>query len=201
MITPPAARSQLVNRGELVRYPAAAGNGGTSFIEAPGPVITGYTEGLSGAKLRGMGNFRGFTAQFGAITSAGDNDTFNYRIYGVRRVFEATRAILGEDLVYVGGGVATLGTGAFIGGAVAATTGRMADTLTWTASGDATTPRGPMTAMETAVGSGGSRVFNPANNDVPAELIVPDFWWPELAIFFDSDTGSPLGMFALISFF
>jgi len=48
----------------------------------------------------------------------------------------------------------------------------MADTIVWTPSTTATTPKGPMSVLETAMNEGVAAAYSPAN-DTPAHLVLP----------------------------
>lgn len=184
------------NIDRFTKYPSEAGSDGTSFA-----LSGGYIADSSGLTLYKLQTARGVRITFGAQSSAGDNDTFNYRIWGVGASHGPKGNNTGGQLSFLGSGVATLGAGTFLGGVAASATGRMADTLTWIPSSTATSPKGPMTDLEASMASGGSRAYSPANDTEPAELIIPDCWYPSIHIEFDSDVGAPLGMFALIERF
>lgn len=129
-----------------------------------------------------------------------DNDAYNYRIWLVRSTYAADgKTQTGLEYEFFGSGTATMSTAAFIGGGGALGTGRIADTLTFTLATDATTPKGPATVLNTALGAASPAAYSPADN-TPACLVIPHLGWPEgIIIEFDMTTGDPTGAFALIA--
>lgn len=140
--------------------------------------------------------FRGCKIIFGATISTGDNDAFNYRIWCVERVLLSSASL---HYSFMGSGTATLGASEYIAGVAAGTTGRVCDTVTWTTGTTDTTPDGILSDYESAVASGGARSYSAANDTEPAVLIIPDIPGEAIVIEFDSTTGDPLGIFALIA--
>lgn len=115
--------------------------------------------------------------QFIFFGAGANNTTFDYRLWAVFRLADATGTNDPNVLVqYAGGGTATLCqiAGATLGTAVL--TGEVfADTLTWAASSASTAPKGPTTDAETAFSEGVSGVFSPtsATSEGVAQLFVP----------------------------
>lgn len=125
--------------------------------------------------------FRGLRLQF--FGTGSDNTTFDYRVWIVRkglnsRPYHTPGAAPGYgdwSLEYFGGGTATLSTavGAAASNVPVLSSERIADTLTWTVSTTATTPKGPGASIEASNGLGTSWVYSPADN-TPAWLSIPD---------------------------
>lgn len=107
---------------------------------------------------------------FGTINNA----TCDVHIWGV--VFGGRAGKLETDMrmEYLGKAAIVIGNTAGAGGtdAPVSSSELMADTITWTPSTTATTPKGPMSVLETAMNEGVSAAYSPAN-DTPAHLVIP----------------------------
>lgn len=127
----------------------------------------------------------------GDRVAGANNRNFTARIWGVHRLYK-TENDLGDEylLFYVGLVAATLGNIAPVTGGLALTgSERMADTLTFTAATDATTPKGPFTIFETGLAEGVNETYSPAD-DTPAYLLLPSLGRATgIYIDFDNDAG------------
>lgn len=189
-----------IPRYGFFRYPnnATGLSAQTSFSLAAG---FGALAGTPTLEVIPVAPGQGFTLLFGG--AGADNDTIDYRIYLAERTFgkgvpAPTEGVTGRYLGYYGGGTATLSTGLTMGGSSPSPALRIADTLTFTLGTESTTPDGIGTAIDTAFGSPGPQVYNPAANVDPAMLIVPHIgWFGGFILDFDL-TGTSTGAFALV---
>ncbi len=147
-----------------------------AFTWAEG-LVTALPADYHGLGLGGLyetGRFRGgFFVPFGV---GNDNDTFNYRLWLVRRLAagKARKDLVDEYLFrLLGYGTATLSATTGSAGKVIDDTMRIADTLTWTLATDATTPKGAGEKILAALTTGTIDAYSPADG-TPAELCVPD---------------------------
>lgn len=127
-----------------------------------------------------------------AFGEGSDNTTFDYRVWVVRRPRGSTGGTC--EIAYFGGGTATLSTSVGSSTDIVTSSERFADTLTWTVSTTATTPKGIGALVEASNGLGTSWVYSPADN-TPAVLSIPDLDGAiEVLIDFDM-TGATSGNF------
>lgn len=114
------------------------------------------------------------SARLRFIGTGADNSTYDYRLWA------AHAALSGEIFVdFLGSGTATLGTtlgsthpDSLVSPGVLRGGERLADTLSFTAATDATTPKGPFAAQQTGFGQGTAQAYSPADNTA-AQLILP----------------------------
>lgn len=112
---------------------------------------------------------------FSGTAAAPDNKDFTYRLWFADRLYRDENATdPGFILTFAGSGQATLSNllAPVTGGLALTGLERLADTLTWTISSGATTPKGPMALAETGFAEGTSQAWSPAD-DSPAKLILP----------------------------
>lgn len=122
----------------------------------------------------------------------GNNTDFKFRLWFAYRMLEDDRTINNELLLqFAGDGQATVGnTGAPAGGSGLVGTLKLCDTLTFTPSTAATTPKGPFTPFETGLAEGTNQVYSPTNDEC-AVLLIPSVGRATgLVIDFDCDAGS-----------
>lgn len=178
----------------LYRYPSAGNSSATAFALTAGfkPIEIAFPN-----EIFPLLGAQGVEIAFGATVSADDNDAFDYRLWIVTNTYTAAGVPTGMNRECFGYGTATLSTTDFVGGVTAAATGRMADTVTFTRTAVGGSPEGPGTVIETAYGVAGA-AYSQANN-IPGKIYLPHLGWPDgIIIEFDSTTGAPLEMFALI---
>lgn len=123
-----------------------------------------------------------------------DNQTFDFRVWLVRRPTGTTGSI--AELALYGAGSATLSAAVGSATDLLGTSERFVDTCTWTPATTATTPKGIGSLVEANNGLGTSYVYSPAN-DTPAILSIPDLdGAPEVLIDFDM-TGATAANFLI----
>lgn len=178
----------------LYRYPSAGNSSATAFALTAGFKSIEIAFPNEIFPLQGA---QGVEIAFGAVVSADDNDAFDYRLWIVQHTMNAAGVVTGMNRECFGYGTVTLSATDFIGGVTAAATGRMADNITFTPTVVGGSPEGPGTVIQNAYGVTGA-AYAP-DSDIPSKLYIPHLGWPEgLIIEFDSTTGNPLEMFALI---
>jgi hypothetical protein len=178
----------------LYHYPRSGNSSQTAFSLTAGFKSTAAVLPLEIFPLAGA---QGVEIAFGAMLSTADNDAFDYKIWLVNHTYGVDGSLTGLRLDCFGSGTATLGAGTIMGGTAAGATGRIADTVTFTASSVAGSPEGPGAVIQTAYVSAGA-AYSP-ESDLNATVYIPHLGWPDgIIIEFDSTTGDPLGMFALI---
>jgi len=96
------------------------------------------------------------------------------RVWGVTKGSNASGGLSDCRIEYLGLAASTLSVavGAAASGVLVLNSERLADTLVWTVSTTATTPKGPMAVIETAYNEGASAAYSPAD-DTPAHLHLP----------------------------
>lgn len=100
---------------------------------------------------------------------------------------------------YFGEAAFTLSTLTGVSGSVVAGTDvKFADTIVWTLSSDATSIKGPGSAIEAAFGSPGSRAYSPGSNADYAVLFLPDLGNAE-GIVLEMDKGTATSVNATIT--
>lgn len=178
----------------LFRYPKSGDSSATAFALTAGFKSAELAAPNEVFQLKGA---QGLEIAMGATISADDNDAFDYRIWIVQYTYDAAENITGMNRECFGYGTATLSAASFIGGTAAAATGRMADSITFTSTSVGGSPEGPGAVIQTAYGVAAAS-YTP-DSDIPAKLYIPHLGWADgVIIEFDSTTGAPLGMFALI---
>jgi hypothetical protein len=127
--------------------------------------------------------FRGL--EFVFFGAGANNDTFSAKIMVAQRMYgSGGGAEPFANAQNFGVAACTLGTTAGGGGLIPSTQ-LVVDTITWTISTTASTPRGPGDEIETAYASGFSRAYSPANEE-EAHLILPELGSPD-AVYVDFD--------------
>lgn len=178
----------------LYRYPGNGDSSATAFALTAGfkPIELAFPNDIF--PLLGA---QGVEIAMGATVSADDNDAFDYKLWIVTNTCSAAGVVTGMKRECFGYGTATLSAADFVGGVAAGTTGRMADNITFTPTVVGGTPEGPGTVIQNAYGVTGA-AYAP-DSDIPSTLYVPHLGWPDgIILEFDSTTGNPLGIFALI---
>lgn len=182
-------------------YPRTGASAQTSFSLAGGFVaISGLTPTFDIFDLLGAMGVRIIIVGEGADIS--DNDGCDFKVWCVRKTYAADGSVSGLHLELYGFGTATFSAAASVGGATAAATSRVADTIAFTLTLEGSgTYRGPGTLIESCYGSGGNQDYNhPTANTEPAQVIIPHLGWCDgLIVEFDQTTGAPDGMAALIA--
>ena len=137
----------------------------TSFaISSPTISTAAIPAGVGSANIGGA-----LSATLTFFGEGADNSTFDYRIYVRTAIYDNAGTATGlYSLRCLGYGTATLSTlTATIGGVSC----RLADTLTFTAAGAATTVKGSLSAFAAARGEDTGTVYSPADNTA-AELLL-----------------------------
>jgi len=114
------------------------------------------------------------SARISFFGAGNDNGTFSARVWGVTKGSNASGGLSDCRIEYLGQAASTLSVavGAAASGVLVLNSERLADTLVWTVSTTATTPKGPMAVIETAYNEGASAAYSPAD-DTPAHLHLP----------------------------